>query len=275
MVKDVEVGLWLAGCDHGVVSFEVVVTAGPDTSRPVRRLNLKRANYPQFVRERQELTLQPQDTAGELWQEFTGKYLEIQARCIPIKRVGGHAKRNSSWFTREIAAAIYERQALYRAARADPTPQSEALLYRQHRLVKRMIRQAKASEEGRVALACKDNPNEFYGYVNSHRVRKPLGPLQSSDGELVTEKLDIAREFNEYFSSVFTVEQNGLPDPVVVYCGDEPLVDAVFSQEEVLKKLTHLDPNKAPGPDGFLPKVMRSVASGLAPIYVGCSRCPW
>jgi len=128
-----------------------------------------------------------------------------------------------------------------------------------------MVRQAKASEEGRVALACKDNPKEFYGYVNSHRVRKPMGPLQSSNGELVTEKLDIAREFNEYFSSVFTVEQAGLPDPVVVYRGDEPLVDAVFTEEEVLEKLAHLDPNKAPGPDGFLPKVMRSVASGLAP----------
>jgi len=37
MVRDVEVGLGLAGSDHGVVSFEVVVTAGPDTSRPVRR----------------------------------------------------------------------------------------------------------------------------------------------------------------------------------------------------------------------------------------------
>jgi len=110
-------------------------------------------------------------TAGELWQEFNGKYLGIQSLCIPIKRVGGPAKRNPLWFTREIATGIYERQALYCAARVDPTPQSEVLLYSQSRLVKRMVRQAKASEESRVALACKDNPREFYGYVN-------LGSLQ-------------------------------------------------------------------------------------------------
>ena len=201
-----------------------------------------------------------------MWQDLKSKYLSIQARCIPFKRVGGSAKVNPSWFNREIAAAILERKGLYRAARADPSPRADLLLARQRRLVKSLVRRAKAGEEQRVARACRDNPKEFFSYVNSHKVRKPLGPLLSVTGDLVTDKSEMAKVFNQYFSSVFTDEDLSLPAPVILYDGDEPLETVTVTVTDVLSVLEHLDPYKSPGPDGFLPKVMRSVAAGLAPL---------
>ena len=44
------------------------------------------------------------------------------------------------------------------------------------------------------------------------------------------------------------------------------MVEVPINVEDVLEKLKHLDPYTAPGPDGFLPKVMKSVAVGLAPL---------
>ena len=65
---------------------------------------------------------------------------------------------------------------------------------------------------------------------------------------------------------MFTDEDLYLPAPVISYDGDEPLETVTVLENEVLKVLTQLDPNKSPGPDGFLPKVMRAVAAGLAPL---------
>ena len=265
MVSDVEVGPGLAGSDHGMVTFEVLVGSDPEFFNSGQRLNLRRANYPRFDRELQALNFPQQTTVEENWTYLKCRYLEIQARCIPFKRTGGSSKVNPSWFGRDIAAAIAERKRLYRAALADGSPNSVQLLSQQRRLVKRLVRRGKVEEEHRVALACKDNPKEFFAYVNRHKVRKPMGPLKKADGSLLTAKADIAREFNAYFSSVFTMEGDILPDPVISYNGDDPLAEVSISEQMTREKLLLLDPNKAPGPDGFLPKVMKSVAGGLAP----------
>jgi len=92
MVKDVEVGLGLASYDYEVVSFEVVVTAGPDTSHPVRRLNLRRVKITcSLFREHQELTLQPKNCSKSLGAnifrfKLVYSYQEFEAPQSMIRR---------------------------------------------------------------------------------------------------------------------------------------------------------------------------------------------
>ena len=57
-----------------------------------------------------------------------------------------------------------------------------------------MERQAKVAEEHWVALACHDNPEEFFGYFNKHKPHASLGPIISSDGHLVTDDEEITKE---------------------------------------------------------------------------------
>ena len=270
LISGLEVGPGLAGSDHGMVSFDVLVGSEGERYSSGRRLNLRRANYPRFTAALQALAIHPLDgTVEDMWSELKSQYLQIQTRCIPYKSFGGSAKAKPSWLTPEIVEGIGERKLLYRASLADPSARAQALLAQQRRHVKRLVRRAKASEENRVALSAKDNPKEFFAYVNRHKVRKTLGPLQTAAGDLVTGDAALARVFNEYFCSVFTVEDVDRPVPVISYDGGEPLEEIRISEQAVLEKLTHLDPHKAPGPDGFLPKVMKSVAAGLAPHLCG------
>ena len=203
LVSEVKVGLGLAGCDHCVVNFQVVTGTESEQPRFGHRLNLRRANYASFVRALQDTTLEPRPQSA--------KYEYIQSRFIHFKSQGGSSKVNPTWFNREIKAAIHRRKSLYVAARNEPSHEAQSLLTNQRRLVKRHVRQAKALEEQRVALACKDNPKEFYAYVNKHKVCKLLGPLQLETGELVSENREMAGVFNQYFSSVFTIEDGRLP----------------------------------------------------------------
>ena len=73
----------------------------------------------------------------------------------------------------------------------------------------------------------------------------------------------MAREFNNYFSNVFTVEDvDNIPDPVIVHAGENTNTDIDCAEPEVEAKLK---PDKAAGFDGFLPKVLQGVADGVVP----------
>ena len=101
-----------------------------------------------------------------------------------------------------------------------------------------MVRQAKVTEEHRIALACHDNPKEFFGYVNKHKPRALLGPVFTVDGNLLTNDEKMAREFNNYFSNVFTVEDvNNIPDPVIVHASENTVTDIDCAESEVKVKL--------------------------------------
>ena len=57
-------------------------------------------------------------------------------------------------------------------------------------------------------VICKPNPNSFYSYINERRiVRDNIRPLKTLDGIIMTTDNDMANTMNNYFSSVFTIEQ--------------------------------------------------------------------
>ena len=266
LLSEVEVGECLEGSDHHMVYFKVGVSSGPEARRYRDRWNLRRADYDGFCRDLEELPRLADGSAEAMWSEFRTSFLAIQERRIPRRRLGGADRACPSWFHGGIGREVRKRRNLYNAAKRNPTPETERQLKVQRRVVKKLVRQAKVSEEHRIALACRNNPKEFFGYVNKHRPRAPLGPVFSDGGDLVTEDYAIARELNDYFASVFTMEDvEDVPDPVLHGGRSESLVSIDCHGPEVEAKLKGLKPDKAPGSDGFLPKVLKAVRKGAAP----------
>lgn len=266
MVSHVSVDECLGTSDHQAVSFRVGVKVEEEQISHRHMLNLRRADYETFIRDLRGLRPQPLGSPDQMWRGFKSDYIAIQDRCIPMKRVGGSRKVHPKWFTDDLGRDIKRRKQLYVLAKTDPSLENERLLTVQRRLVKKKVRQAKIAEEHRVALACKDNPKEFFSYVNSRKpARNCIGPIRTSQGVLVTSDAHIAAELNEYFVSVFTREDvTVMPGPVVNYAGQMALTEIVCTVGEVAAKLDSMDPNKSAGSDGFLPKVMKNVKDGLA-----------
>jgi hypothetical protein len=72
-------------------------------------------------------------------------------------------------------------------------------------VVKRLTRAAKRDEEHRVAAACKQNPKEFFDYVNSRKpIKAKIGPRTSDQGNTLNSNADIAEKFHKFFLSVYT-----------------------------------------------------------------------
>ncbi len=75
------------------------------------------------------------------------------------------------------------------------------------REVQTMIRVVKRKKEIKIAELTKTNPSKFFSYVNDRKsIKNKLGPLNNQLGVFHIDDRRLATIFNEYFVSVFTVE---------------------------------------------------------------------
>lgn len=267
LIGDVSVGECLGNSDHNVVRCRLVLPTNREAGCVRRKLNFRRANFNRFKRGLRDLPLPIPGEVDTMWNAFKAEFMALQANCIPYRRVGGSSKVSPTWFNRQIGQAIAERKLAYGMVKTHPTPEGVRRLAILRRQVKRLVRTAKRNEELRVAEAAKRNPKEFFAYVNSRKpIRGKIGPLTSNEGNLIVGDEEIANELNTFFTSVFTVEDGGEPpQPTVRYLGDEPLQSIRCNEQDVAAKITKMGANKAAGPDGFYPKVIKAVAPEIVP----------
>ena len=78
------------------------------------------------------------------------------------------------------------------------------------------IRYSKISYEQKLACNIKHDSKSCYVYVRSkEKVQDEVGPLEGSDGNIITEVFLMAENLNEYIGSVFTREDiNALQVPI-------------------------------------------------------------
>src|SRR5664279_1939223 len=125
-------------------------------------------------------------------------------------------------------------------------------------------RRAVRDYEKDVAKLAKKNPKAFYRHVNSKiKTRIGVSDLKQDDGNLISDNQQKANAFNDFFGSVYTVEDL---DSIPTVCNKarKELNTVEISHEAVLDLLKKLKPEKSPGMDGIHPKVLRECANELA-----------
>ncbi len=267
LVTQVSVGECLGNSDHNMVNFLIQLPTHRAIQNARRKPNLRLADYGRFKVDLGELQPHRMDSIEATWTSFKTKFLAIQANCIPLKKVGGNQVAKPKWYSREIAIARAQRKRANKLVQSVSTPERIQHLAELRREVKRLVRRAKHDEELRVAAACKQNPKEFFSYVNSRKpIRANIGPFTSDQGNLITSNVGIAEVLNSYFTSVFTEESDdAIPEPTIRYQGLHPLEDIVCTAGEIAAKIKTLKANKSAGPDDFLPGVIKAVSEEIVP----------
>ena len=93
----------------------------------------------------------------------------------------------------------------------------------------------------------------------------PVPNLKKIVGTLTSSDADIADTLNQQYSSVFTEENtSNIPDIPPKLLSTQQLQSFDISEEDVMKELKLLQPNKSPGVDGIHPRVLRELAEDLA-----------
>ena len=110
-----------------------------------------------------------------------------------------------------------------------------------------------------------ESKKQFWSFVKS--MRKDTSGIQAlkNQGVLVSDNKTKAELLNAQFKSVFT-EEDMSALPYFVSKNISSIPDIVVSTKGVEKLLKNLNPNKATGPDGISPRVLKEFASEIAPI---------
>ena len=133
------------------------------------------------------------------------------------------------------------------------------------------IKQLKKDKENKIAKNIKHNPKAFYQYISSKMLKKEgVADLTKDDGELTASDTEKCEVLNDFFSSVFTTEdQDNIPD--FIYDGNIPnaLSSCDVCEKDFENILHNLNPNKSPGPDNFHPRFLKLVSKSIAkPVYL-------
>lgn len=133
---------------------------------------------------------------------------------------------------------------------------------------RKATRRAARAYERKIAKNSKYNPKAFFKLVNQKtKVKSTIGDLHS-DGKTATTDTEKAEVLNDFFSSVFT-EEDKTDIPGFSPEMGSSLKDVKIGEEDVIKRLKGLNPNKAMGPDNMHPKLLKELAEQLGPtIYL-------
>ena len=128
--------------------------------------------------------------------------------------------------------------------------------------------------ERKIAKEAKDNPKAFYAYINSSkRARSKIGPLKNSDGEIVVEPGEQATILNNFFSTVFTRNEDEPPNKVC-FAGEKELRKIEIDIERVKRMIDGLKEKSAPDPDGIPNKMIKEIKNEVAqPITMLYQKC--
>ena len=112
-------------------------------------------------------------------------------------------------------------------------------------------------------------------------LKSTIGPLLSAEGEIVTDERETADILNNYFASVFTVEEDrgeeAIPYKMTV-AAQLFLVD--ITEEDVMRVTDKLKICKSPGPDQIYPRLLKEVKEAICKplhnfqfILANCKSC--
>jgi hypothetical protein len=125
--------------------------------------------------------------------------------------------------------------------------------------VAKRIKAAKKKFEKDMAFSEDRNRKKFSNYVKSKtKMRTAIGPLKTSEGDIISDKKEMANVLNGFFALVFpTKTMSNMP--VKQRETDKELHTVVFTREAVLEKMVNLRPESAPGPDEISPRILKEL----------------
>jgi hypothetical protein len=204
----------------------------------------------------------------EGWLLFKKIVHNQMEKHIPKVKVKADNRARPLWMTRKAMKMIKKKYNAYkRFLRSKRGEDYQEYITERNRCT-REVKKAKREYEKKIAAECKKNPKSFWKYVQeTTKQRTGIGVLKGKNGNMMESDLEKAQTLNEFFASVFTRESlDNLPllDEGSRSEGKIMSEDIDVSPEIIEKKLKELNPNKAQGPDGIPPRVLKELGMELA-----------
>ena len=199
-------------------------------------------------------------------QQFTNTILNAASEAIPTKTIHIRA-RDKPWMTNSLKQNIRKRDRLFKQAKRRQTTESWDEWRHQRNYVtslNRHLRNRHIERETGNLLEHKHDPFNYHKTLRKiigQQKQKSIPPLETTDGEMLTEESQKANLLNDYFASQTELtETPTLPDTVPSGGSVSTLNHIQVTEQEVLKLLNSLDIHKSTGPDLLPTKILKMTA---------------
>ena len=216
------------------------------------------------------------------WASFKSNFLHVIDELAPLK-VARVKSRTEPWVNTDIIEAIKLRNDRHSKFNKNRNEQLSKEYKNQRNEVTRMIRKAKNSYYNEKIAENKNNPAKLWKTLKDlgHSCLKTITTNLNMkiNGSLITDALNVANCLNTFFSTIATTLVNKLPSHSGLY--GEQHIQAFYKNkgvrkddfkfvevktEEVIKKLSSLQPNKATGHDNIPTRFLKDAAVTIAPM---------
>jgi len=261
LIQNLEVLEPFESSDHQMVKLEIIAKASKINQHRLN-FNYFKANYEEirnYIKGRNlELMVEGKEVE-DAWNVLKKELLQVRDKFIPKRN---KHKNKKKWVTKMVVKLRKDRvKAWNNYIKSGRDKLLFEIFKSKLRLCVKENNKAKRHFEERLANNIKNDSKSFFAYVKSkQRTKVAVGPLKDQMGEVIQDDKIAANKMNEYFASVFTVEDtSSIPDPIKFFNSDnelDKLVSLEISEDEVRIKLNNLNVNKSPGPDQIHAKLL-------------------
>ena len=214
---DVQTETPLGKSDHDVVTFSLLCREKQNREKTFAQPCFKKANFAGMkawlAEELRDLTWDG-ISVSEMWDNIEAMLKEGIAKFVP-HRVPRKRNQKPVWADAYAMRALRLQKNSHREYQRKRTVQSYDRYLMARDIACAAIRKSKELFERRLAENIKQDNKSFWRYLNCRRVAKPsAGPvIDPTLGAPTTNDRQCAEVFNEYFASIFTVEDTNVPLP--------------------------------------------------------------
>ena len=261
MIRNIMYHPGLGKSDHVIITFDLECYTHRNTS--MRAQNLHKTNFSLLntLAKSADWEGDVDKSMQERYDHFKRTLHELTSRCAPPAST--KAAKKNIYMTREALKKKKKKRSLWLTYLHTQDPIDYARYIRCRNDLRRLTRNLRQNFEKKLAKDAKQDSKAFWRYVHSRtKTRTRVEDLKQEDGSIATEDSNKAGVLNSFFSSMFTDENDEVPQASVNYSG--PMLEEVKVTPELVKrKLKKLRPYSSPGPDQIHPRVLFETAESI------------
>ena len=268
-ISEIEHVASLGKSDHDVLIFQLYCMK-KETPKAVKyRFKLNKGNYDKMRKIISEVDWDREEdkNVNDEWVFIKDKILNAMESCIPKIKQSQSKTSKPIWMTPKILRKIKTKYRTFKRYLESKTSQSYKNYIIARNKCSKEIKKNRKKHEKNIAKGAKNNPKNFWKYVQEkNKTNSGVQVLRNTDGSLSNSDELKANTLNSFFSSVFTREDISSA-PKMEECsksGGKAVTNILITPYAVQSILKGLDSNKAQGPDGIPPRVLKEISKEIS-----------
>lgn len=264
MIKDLSYQPPLGGSDHICLCFNVNCGIQENIKEEPDKRNFYKTDYTAIVKDlrKYEWVSLLNSNFQDDYKCFFDKLEEIMVNHTPLK--SPTRKKKNLYMTRESSKMKNKKIRLWKRYMSTRSSYDRNNYVRCKNTFRALTRKLRRDFELAISKGMKEKPKLFWSYAKSRlKTKEQISSLTKPDGSTARTAEDKAEALNNFFASVFTVEDVENMPPAPTYVIDEVVYSIQITPDVVKKKLEALNPNKSPGHDKWHPYFLREIADAI------------